>query len=110
VHCVHETSNRTVAHLLRSALEAEGVAAIVQGEHLTPLQGGSTPAGASAAYRVCLVDPEQLPKATRFVREWLEQRARRSTERWVCPVCGEEHEASFESCWQCGSEPDSVRS
>jgi hypothetical protein len=101
VECVHRTSNRTRAQLLRGALETEGVAAIVQGEHLTPLQG-EIPAGASAEYRVYIVDAEQLPRASWLVAQWLEESVPHGP--WRCASCGERHEPQFASCWRCGAD------
>jgi hypothetical protein len=103
VECVHETSDRTRAQLLRGALETEGVAAIVQGEHLTSLQG-ETPAGASARYRVCIVDREQLPRASHLAAQWLDETAAVASGPWVCRACGERHEPQFGSCWRCGAD------
>ena len=100
--CLHRTSDRTRAQLLRGALESEGIAAIVQGEHLTAIHG-EIPAGASAEYRVCIVDDDQLPKAGRFARQWLGEDAPGSEAPWVCEACGERHEPHFESCWKCGA-------
>lgn len=105
MECVHETSDRTRAQLLRSALECEGVAAIVQGEHLTPLQG-QTPAGASAQYRVCIVDGEQLPRANLLAAQWLAESEHGRSPAWVCRACGERHEPQFGSCWKCGADAD----
>ena len=106
MHCLHRTTNRTEAQLLRGALEAEGVTAIVQGEHLFGLQG-EIPAGAAFELRVCLVDDEQRPKAETLVRRWLEARnARAAGTAWRCERCGEQHEPQFESCWKCGAEAD----
>jgi hypothetical protein len=105
---VHKTSDRTVAQLLRGLLESEGVPAIVEGEHLSALEG-QLPAGASAEYHVSIVDDEQLPRASLVLRRWLaDQRPRRPAEGWTCDVCGEGHEAQFRSCWQCGSDRDAA--
>jgi Putative prokaryotic signal transducing protein len=101
VQCVHETSNRTIAQLLRSALESEGIPAIVQGEHLMALQG-EIPVGASARFRVCIVDADQLPVASYFTRRWLAPGSEPSR-GWSCR-CGERHEPHFVSCWKCGAE------
>jgi hypothetical protein len=98
---LYETADRTLAQLLRSALEAEGVPVMVQGEHLTSLQG-ETPAGSSAQYRVLLSDDEQWPKAERLVADWFAARNAASTEPWTCTHCGERHEPQFELCWKCG--------
>lgn len=105
---VHKTSDRTLAQLLRGLLEAEGVSAIVEGEHLTSL-AGEIPAGASAEYHVSIVDDEQLPRASIVVRRWLEDQARaRPVTTWTCDACGEGHEAQFRSCWKCGAERDTA--
>ena len=107
--CVHRTSDRTVAQLLRGALESEGVQAIVQGEHLAPLQG-QLPAGASAEFRVAIVDDEQLPRAELLVRQWIADPATAPPgETWVCGECGERHEPHFVSCWKCGAGADAAR-
>ena len=105
--CVYQTSNRTSAQLLRGALEAEGVAAIVGGEHLTSLQG-EVPAGAAAEYRVCIVDVEQLPRASHLVGQWLHERIAVPSEPWICRDCGERHEPHFGSCWNCGGDADAA--
>jgi hypothetical protein len=97
MRCLHRTSDRTRAQLLRGALEAQGIAAFVQGEHLTAIQG-ELPVGASADYRVCIVDDDQLPAARSFAQQWL---AGASGAPWTCEACGERHEAHFESCWKC---------
>lgn len=104
MRCVHQTSDRTVAQLLRGALESEGVSAIVQGEYLSPLQG-ELPAGAAAEYRVCIVDEEQLPRALFLARQWL---AEAPGGAWTCRGCGERHESHFSSCWRCGAESDAA--
>ncbi len=84
--CVHRTPDRTVAQLLRSALEIEGFPGFVQGEHLTALHG-EIPVGSAAEYRVCISDDEQLPGATHFTKRWLESRAApRTGERWARPL------------------------
>jgi hypothetical protein len=105
VKCIHQTSDRTTAHLLRGALESEGVAAFVQGEHLTAVQG-EIPVGASAEYRVCIVDDEQLPRAVRLASQWLGPRGPEAASQWVCRSCGERHEPQFASCWRCGADAD----
>ena len=101
--CVHATADRTVAQLLRGALESEGVPTIVQGEHLSALQG-EIPVGASAEYRVCIVDDEQLPRASQLARSWLADAAQITGRVWQCADCGERHEPQFLSCWRCGAE------
>ena len=92
-----------MAQLWRSALEAEGIAAIVRGEDLTSLHG-EIPAGAAAEYRVCIVDDDQLPRTRHLVRQWLAPAGADAAGAWVCGGCGERHEPQFGSCWRCGAE------
>ena len=107
MRCLYETSDRTRAQLLRSALEAEGVQAHVQGEHLTSLQG-ETPAGSSAQYRVLLRDDDQWPKAELFMAAWTAAQSSTRSEPWMCTSCGEHHEPQFGSCWKCGADSDAT--
>lgn len=100
--CVHRTANRTIAHLLRGALESEGMPAIVEGEHLGALRG-ELPVGASAEYRVSILDDEQLPRATLWTQQWLTRQAPAGAGAWLCAGCGERHEPHFASCWKCGA-------
>ena len=101
--CVHRTADRTTAQLLRGALEAEQIPAIVEGEHLNALRG-ELPVGASAEYRVSILDDEQLPRASLLAEQWLAARASAAAAPpWTCRGCGEHHEPHFGSCWRCGA-------
>lgn len=101
---VHRTSDPISAQLLKSELEAHGIEAWVEGEHLAPLLGGAIPA-AGRQFQVCIVHDHEGPRARRLVEAW---RARRETPAdappWRCPHCGEENEPQFEICWQCETE------
>jgi hypothetical protein len=101
MRCVHRTADRTTAQLLRGALEVEQIPAIVEGEHLCALRG-EVPVGASAEYRVCILDDEQLPRARLLARQWLAHGETPAGAHWICAGCGERHEPHFGSCWQCG--------
>lgn len=104
MHCIYRTSDRTQAQLLRGALEAEGVATYVQGEHLFGLQG-EIPAGAAFELRICIIDSEQKPKAEHLLREWLADRSQSDTDAaWTCETCGETHEPQFVTCWRCDTD------
>lgn len=106
MRCVHRTSDRTVAQLLRGALESEGVPSFVQGEHLTAL-AGQLPVGASAEYRVCIIDNDQLPRAEVLARQWLSEAPTVDPDSvWTCRACGETHEPLFRSCWRCGADAE----
>jgi len=100
---VHRTADRTTAQLLRGALEVEQIPAIVEGEHLCAVRG-ELPVGASAEFRVSILDDEQLPRASLLARQWLSARADlAAAPPWICGACGERHEPHFGSCWRCGA-------
>ncbi len=104
---VFSTWDRSLAQLLRGALEAADIPATVEGDHLSPLQG-ELPAGTSAQLHVSILDDEQEPRARIFVDEWRRQREQeRSGQTWTCAGCGETHEAQFSACWNCGAESSS---
>ena len=101
--CVHRTIDRSAAHLLRGALEADGIPCTVVGEELSSLRGGAAPA--YTEFRVCVLDDEQLPAAEAFKAAWLaEADAAPSGSGWRCQACGELHEPNFTDCWKCGAE------
>jgi hypothetical protein len=101
--CVHRTADRTTAQLLRGALEVEQIPAIVEGEHLCAVRG-ELPVGASAEFRVSILDDEQLPRASLLARQWLAARTDlAAAPPWICGACGERHEPHFGSCWRCGA-------
>ena len=103
MRCVYKTPDRTVAHLLRGALEAEDIPAVVEGEHLSALHG-VVPAGSSAELRVSILNEHQLDLAERVIAAWRVQReAQLESGPWRCEQCGEEHEPQFSECWKCGT-------
>lgn len=101
---VYQAGDEVAAQLLKSELEAHGVEAWVEGEHLAPLLGGAIPA-VGRKFNVCVVHDHEAPRARRLVEEW---QARRDTPSdaptWHCPRCGEENEPQFDICWSCEAE------
>ena len=97
------------AHVLRGLLESEGIAVIVRGDDFVPLQGGGL-FHVETRPSVWVLDNDDLPRALEVARDYAvrtseqgEGAAARSDEGWVCPDCGEQVEAQFSDCWNCGT-------
>lgn len=104
------------AHIVRGALEVEGVRAEVRGEARTPL-AGALPLEATLAE--VWVEEADLPVA-RTVIDRLLPRGRNDgwlslvpetggdlgLTAWRCPRCSEENPAEFELCWSCETDRD----
>ena len=85
-------------------LQAEGIAAVVQGEHIFAVRGALP-----VSYpTVWVLDEADFGRARALVLEY-EQSVTPdgedlAAEPWTCPQCGERIEGQFGLCWQCGAE------
>ena len=96
--CIHRGIDPIEASLLQGLLESEGVPAVVHGADLV--------GGYSGVPKVCdvrLLVPQRYRGNAIAVLERYE-RERPGEAEWHCAACGERNAASFESCWNCGSE------
>ena len=92
------------ANLLVDLLGAEGVEAVVQGEHLYAIRGL-----VPVAYpTVWVVDDGEYDRARALALEFDRQQQmdadREPLEPWNCPSCGETIEGQFDQCWHCGAD------
>lgn len=94
------------ANIAKSALNAEGVEAFVQGEITTSMLSyyGSSVAGARLQVR-----KSDSSRATEFLSV-IESREQppESIGPWTCPNCQSEVDAGFAVCWSCGRDADDV--
>ena len=91
------------AHLVLGILEAEGIPGEIRGEALfTTLQGGASAPGMLPT--VWIAREEQALEAKALVDRFSldEGDAGVGLDPWLCPGCGERHEAQFSHCWKCG--------
>lgn len=95
---VYSTQDPVEAHLVRGMLESAGIAAVVENDVPTTMQGG-----VATRFRswVRVVDGD-AERARALVAEWLLTRPR--SVPWECPRCAEKIEGQFTTCWQCGTE------
>jgi len=98
---LYTASHAPDAHLIRSYLEAHGIAASVRGEYLI---GGIGELPVDVC-RVWIADDRDFARADQLVREYLRGDAERlhRGEGWLCPGCREAIEGQFTDCWRCGT-------
>jgi hypothetical protein len=101
--------NPIEAQMVVDLLQAEGIAARIQGEHIFAVRGALP-----IAYpTVWVLDEANYDRARGLALEY--DRGRYAGEGsdeprpapWTCPQCGERIEGQFGLCWQCGADrPD----
>lgn len=92
---VYRAANLLEAHNLKGMLEAMGIPVRLKGEGLV---------GGMGELPVSEIEVPLMVAATDFTaaRNALLAFEKPSAGAWYCPGCGEQNEASFELCWQCG--------
>ena len=94
---VHSTQTLAEAYMARDALSAEGIAAVVRGEHLVGVNGG-IPWDIDAIPSVWVSEAD-AERATSLLAVVLHTAT--AGDAWTCPQCGEELEGQFTDCWRC---------
>lgn len=97
------------AHVLRGLLEVEGIDAVLRGDDMVPLQGGSLfHVETRTSVWVLDDDPGRYARAVAIAEEYAARTQAPPTADaaggWRCRSCGETIEAQFTACWSCGAE------
>jgi hypothetical protein len=98
---VYLAENPIEAHMVADLLQAEGIEAVVQGEHIFAVRGALP-----VSYpTVWVLDEDDYDRARQLALDYdhgsfVEQ----GREPWACPQCGERIEGHFDQCWHCGAE------
>jgi hypothetical protein len=96
---IYQALNGPEAHLVRAALEAQGVQAVVQGEMLR-MGVGEVPF--TEAFPTVWVNDEDTDAAAAIVADYQARRGHPTGgQPWTCPTCGEAIEPQFDECWVC---------
>lgn len=96
------------AHLLCGLLEVVGIAAVIRGDDMVPLQGGSLFAIETRPSVWVLSNDAEADQYARAVEIAKDYAARKRVsdsstgEPWHCGSCGEIVESQFTECWKCG--------
>ena len=99
---VYSTPNAPVAHLVRHALEGEGLQAEVRGETRAAFVGEIPPL--ECWIEVWVPDLE-VARAAPIVRTFVTDGP--APDGWTCG-CGEAVEGQFATCWACGATAPAV--
>jgi hypothetical protein len=99
---IYTAANGIDAHMLKALLEQEGISAVVRGDDVVPLQGG-TLFRMEVRPSVWVFDDERLDRAQALADEYRRGAPPAASDdvTWDCP-CGESVEAQFSECWSCG--------
>jgi hypothetical protein len=93
------------AHLVVDLLQAQGIAATVQGEHLFAIRGV-----VPISYPTVWVLDDDYERARQVALDYdqgqydLPGRKGPPAAPWTCPNCGEQIEGQFDQCWNCNTE------
>ena len=92
------------AHLLAGILEEYGISCDIRGEELWAARG-ALPVSADTQPTVWIQDDNRIEQAEKLVRQYEDKTltANIGGDPWQCPNCGEEIEAQYTDCWQCGT-------
>ena len=97
------------AHVLRGLLEVEGIDAVIRGDDMVPLQGGSL-FHLETRPTVWVLDDDdgRYARAVEIAAEYAAKKETpaepESAGGWRCRSCGETMERQFTACWSCGAE------
>jgi hypothetical protein len=103
---VYLAENPIEAHMVADLLEAEGIAAAVQGEHLFAIRGA-----VPISYpTVWVLDEDDYGRARELALNYdrgqydVQGGGGLPHKPWTCAQCGERIEGHFDACWQCGAD------
>jgi hypothetical protein len=101
---VYGARDLTEAHFVKGLMEAEEIAAIVQGGPLQIVLG-EIPVTPESLPSVWVAD-DDIPHAMQIIDDLRKggPAATNPEPDWTCPKCGEVSEGQFTTCWKCGAE------
>ena len=97
---VFTSADPVAAGLVLSVLESAGIRCLLRNQYLTGALG-ELPVN-ECWPQVWVLDESDAPRAERLIAEALPRDGAQG-EDWCCPACGEQLEAQFRQCWQCGA-------
>lgn len=102
---IYTAKHPTEAHLVRGLLESYDISCEVRGEALFSARG-ELPVTTDTLPSVWIRDPIDYLKAKDIVADYDTRKNSNGIKGppWSCPTCGEEIEAQFSACWQCGTD------
>lgn len=101
---VYIAQNPPDAHLLAGILQEYGISCKILGEDLWTARG-ALPISQDTQPTIWIQDDSRYEQAEKLVRQYENKTLTANTgdNPWQCPNCGEEIEAQYTDCWQCGT-------
>ena len=96
---VYTNENRLIVANAKNILEARGFEIFVKNEHASSIVGDIS--AFDSWVELWVVDDADYAAACSVLANAL---SKDGDAAWICRDCGEENDASFEWCWQCGTE------
>ncbi|MEA3277064.1 MAG: DUF2007 domain-containing protein [Pseudomonadota bacterium] len=96
---LYQARDRIEAQFLRDFLDRHLITATVLGDYLA---GAAGELPLNIYPTVWVMEDTDLPRARELLSEFLAQSAADPGSAWICPGCGEQVEAAFDLCWNCG--------
>ncbi|MEM7465516.1 MAG: DUF2007 domain-containing protein [Pseudomonadota bacterium] len=95
---IHTTADFLQAGYLKSILEERGIQCVLKNDYLS---GGAGELPLNECWpEIWVIDERDEQLAAKIIEE---NRQSKHGENWVCNNCGEQLEAQFSHCWQCGA-------
>ena len=98
---VFSSDNRLQIQQIKDLLDSYNIPCFIKNEYAIGAIGELGPF--DAAPEVWLTDNEWYQRASQLIEEF-ESDNQKPGSPWICQQCHEENDASFEICWQCGTE------
>ena len=101
---VYIAQDHSDAHFVAGILQEHGISCEVLGEDLWGARGALS-VSPDTLPAVWIQDDNSYEQAEKLVRQ-IENKTLNATtgeSPWKCPSCGEEIEAQYTDCWQCGT-------
>jgi len=91
--------NRLLVNNARNIVESAGIETVLRNEYASGAAGDLSPF--DTWLELWVVNDEDYDKAMKII-EGISSKQSRSD--WVCSICGEKNDASFDICWKCLNE------
>lgn len=97
---IFSSTNLGIAANLKNLLESQGIMTVMKNYYLTSAMGEVPPG--ECWPELWVIDERQYEAAVALIKENQSSTAQTGAP-WQCVFCGEQLEAQFTQCWQCGN-------
>ena len=103
MHRLYQARDRIEAQFLVDFLGRHLIATTILGDYLS---GAAGELPLDVYPTVWVLEDEDLPRARDLLGRFLARPDTAPGPAWICPGCGEQVEAGFDLCWNCGRSRD----